>query len=597
MTHREIRQKFFHFFKSKGHAIVKSSSLLPDDPSVLITTAGMQQFKRYYTGELDALKDFGSQRTVSIQKCFRTSDIEEIGDESHLSFFEMLGNFSFGPVEDDEPQNFSSAGYFKRSAIHWAFEFIVNVLEIDLSRIYVTVFAGDEEIPFDEESYRVWQEEIGLSADKIVKGSRADNFWGPTGNEGPCGPCSEIYIDGVEIWNLVFNEYYKTKDGIYRRAEKPGVDTGMGLERLAAVLQGEENIFSTDIFRPLMNMIGELAPKADSRAKRIFADHLRAIFFLTADGIRPSNKEAGYILRRLIRRVLAYSIKNDIHADLFADSAQIIKEIFGETYPELNNAQEILGVLEEEKQKFEIAISQGIKEIETLKEKITGEKAFYLYETFGLSFELIKELAPTSLTKNLRREDFDKEFKKHQEISRAGAEKKFGGHGLILDTGELKASNEEEAKKVIALHTATHLLQWALRQVLGDGVEQRGSDINVERLRFDFSFGRKMTAEEIEKTENLVNEKIKENLPVYFKEMPKEEAESIGALYFFKSKYPSVVKVFFIGSEQSGGAISKEFCGGPHVNYTSEIGSFKIAKEEAVSSGVRRIRATTKQNE
>lgn len=594
MTSEEIRLSFLEFFEKKGHKIVSSSSLIPDDPSVLLTTAGMQQFKRYYTAELNALKEFGSQRIVSSQKCFRTSDIEEVGDKTHLTFFEMLGNFSFGPVGDNNPENFGKDGYFKRSSIYWAYEFVSQILEINPNRIDVSVFKGDssagsgQAIPFDEESYKIWHEEIGIPKEKIIFGSRLDNFWGPTGEEGPCGPCTEIYVDGVEIWNLVFNEYYKERKGKFKKAENLGVDTGMGLERLTAVLNGIDDVFETDIFGLLVSKIRESIPSAD-RVVRILADHLRASVFLIADGVRPSNKEAGYILRRLLRRIIAYQIKYDIHADLFPESVEIIKRKFGKIYPEVKEDKIILEVLENEAQKFREAIGRGIKEIEKYVSSglvLTGKEAFYFYETFGLPFELIKELAPAETIKDLTKENFDAEFGKHQEISRHGAEKKFGGHGLVLDTGELKAGNEEEMRKVIRLHTATHLLHFALREVLGKEVGQMGSDINPERTRFDFSFNRKMTVEEIKKTEDLVNQKIKEDLRVYFKEMSKNEADKTGALHFFKQKYPEIVKVYFINS------ISAEFCGGPHADRTSDIGKFKILKEEAVGAGVRRIRAT-----
>lgn len=592
MTHLELRKNFLDFLKNKGHKIVPSSSLIPDDPSVLFTTAGMQQFKRYYTGELDAKKDFGSQRTAAIQKCFRTSDMEEIGDKTHLTFFEMLGNFSFGPVGTDEPDNKEISGYFKRPSIFWAYEFIVGVLGINPERLTISVFEGDKETPFDRHSYDIWLDEIKIPESKIIKSSRTDNFWGPTGNEGPCGPTTEIYVDGVEIWNLVFNEYYREKTGEYRKLENPGVDTGMGLERLLAMLQGVDSVFETDVLKPLMDKVGEWAPEVDVKIKRILVDHLRSSIFAVADGVRPSNKEAGYVLRRLLRRILAYQIKCDIHADLFAETVPVVKKIYSGIYPELENEKEISAVLEEERIKFQEAIGKGIKEIESAgwrDRKISGADAFYLYETFGLPFELVKELAPKQAIENLKKEDFDYEFKKHQEVSRAGVEKKFGGHGLVLDTGELKAGNKEELEKATRLHTATHLLQWALREVLGKEVKQMGSDINPERLRFDFSFSRKMSAEEIKKTEILVNEKIKENLAVFFKEMPKEEAEKTGALSFFRQKYPDIVKVYFIGSEKN--PLSKEFCGGPHAQSTADIGVFKILKEESVSAGVRRIKA------
>lgn len=594
MFSEQIREKFLHFFEKKGHKIIASSSLIPNDPSVLLTTAGMQQFKQYYTGELNALKDFNSQRTASIQKCFRTSDIEEVGDNTHLTFFEMLGNFSFGPVGTDNYNDFGTNGYFKRAAIFWAYEFIIDVLGIKSERITVSVFGGDPEnaenkVLFDEQSYDIWHKEVGLPKERIICGKREDNFWGPTGDEGPCGPTTEIYVDGIEIWNLVFNEYYKEKNGQLRKADNPGVDTGMGFERLVAVIQGVDDVFETDILKDFTFKISEFISGKEKKIIKILADHLRSSIFLAADGIQPSNKEAGYILRRLLRRILAYSIKYDIHADLFPESVEFMKAKFGKFYPELNNSASILQVLEEERLKFQEAIGNGVKEMEKYNE-ISAKEAFYLYETFGLSFELIHELAGQK-TKNLNQNDFEKEFVKHQEVSRAGAEKKFGGHGLVLNTGELKAVDNEEMEKVIRFHTATHLLQWALREVLGKDVRQTGSDINAERLRFDFSFNRKMADEEIKKVEELINNRIKEDLPVYFKEMPKEEAEKIGALAFFKAKYPDMVKVYFIGEINP---ISVEFCGGPHVGSTSEIGKLKITKEEAVSTDVRRIRAAIK---
>ncbi len=578
MHSEEIRRKFLEFFKTKGHKIIPSSSLIPDDPSVLLTTAGMQQFKRYFTGELDAEKDFGVKCIASIQKCFRTSDIDEVGDKSHLTFFEMLGHFSFGD-------------YFKKETIDWTFKLLTDVFKIDPKRISARVFEGDEIIPFDRESFETWLKY--LPEEKIHKGQRGDNFWGPVGNEGPCGAANEVYVDDIEVATLVFIEYYRDSEGSLKSLVQKGVDVGWGFERLAAILNKKENVFETDILQPLISKINEFCPDLDERVIRILADHLRASIFLIADSIRPSNKEAGYVLRRLLRRILAYRVKYDIHADLFLEAVEIVRNKFGEIYPELKNSREILEVLEEEQQKFQEVMSRGIKELENYKKfphsqkysKLDSKRAFYLYETFGLPFELIKELAPEEAVKNLSKEDFDKEFKKHQEISRAGAEKKFGGHGLLLDTGELKATTEEEIKKVIRLHTATHLFHWALREVLGEDVRQMGSDINSERLRFDFSFNRKMTPEEVKKIENLVNEKIKEDLPVYFKEMPRKEAEKTGALHFFKQKYPDIVKVYFICP------ISAEFCGGPHVGHTGEIGKFKIIKEEAVGAGARRIRA------
>ncbi len=578
MSSEELRQKFLAFFKERGHAIVPSSPLIPDDPSVLLTTAGMQQFKRYFTGALDAEKDFGSKNTASAQKCFRTSDIDEVGDATHLTFFEMLGNFSFG-------------GYGKREAITWAHEFVTQILGVSPERITVSVFAGEGGVPYDRESFDLWHKEIGIPAARIAKRGRADNFWGPTGEEGPCGPTAEIYVDGIEVWNLVFNQYYQKKDTTREPLKIQGIDTGMGFERLLAALQGADDVFETDVLHPLVSVLYELAPGKEKRVVRVLADHFRASVFLIADGVRPSNKEAGYVLRRLLRRIFAYQTVHDIHEGWFERGFETVGAKFGAFYPEVKDPR-VLEVLQAEREKFSRAVAGGVKELSRRKERgaaVNAQEAFYLYESFGLPFELLRELAP-DLTAGLSREAFEKEFVKHREISRAGAEKKFGGHGLLLNTGELKAKDEEELKKVVRLHTATHLLQAALRKALGDEVQQMGSDITAERTRFDFTFPRKLTPEEINKTEALVNEAIAKDLPVQYVELPKEEAMKTGALYFFREKYPERVKVYYAGRSLED-AFSKEFCGGPHVSHTLEIGSFKIVKEEAVGAGVRRIRA------
>jgi alanyl-tRNA synthetase len=588
----KVREDFLDFFKNRGHAIVKSSSLIPDDPSVLLTTAGMQQFKRYYTGELSAQKDFGSSRTVSIQKCFRTSDIESVGDDTHLTFFEMFGNFSFGPVENDDPKDVKGKrGYFKKAAIVWAYEFLTNVLGIDPERIHTSVFKGDKEIPKDRESYAILYKEVGLPEEKIKEGNRSENFWGPTGSEGPCGPTVEFYVDNIEVWNIVFNEFYKDKNSQFNKVKNPGIDTGMGYERLLATLEGTKSVFETSAFAPIVSKVRELAPKLSERDTRLLGDHIRASVFLIADGVAPSNKEAGYILRRLLRRIIATSIKNDVHADIFTEVYEEVKKLFGGIYPEVKNGKEILRVWLDEKNKFEDVVSKGINEVEKINStetQMTGPIAFDLYQNFGLPLEISSEFAKKK-SDNLI-EDFEVEFKKHQEVSRAGVEKKFGGHGLLLDTGELKAGSEEELSRVLRMHTATHLLHWALRKVLGESVHQMGSDINPERLRFDFNFDRKLTSQELAEIEKLANEQVAKDLPVYFKEMPKKEAEKIEALAFFKEKYSETVKVYFIGSENN--VVSKEFCGGPHVESTGQIGRIKVLKEESVGKGTRRIRAT-----
>lgn len=584
MTSADIRQKFLDFFADPahgGHTIVPSSSLIPDDPSVLLTSAGMQQFKPYYS-ELDPEttvhpligKPIG-KNAASCQKSFRTSDIDEVGDDSHDTFFEMLGNFSFG-------------GYFKKEAIAWAHEFITKEMGLDIS--YVTVFKGMPEIgvPKDEESRAIWN---SLGVTDVREEGIEDVFWGPTGTNGPCGPTTEIYCKNgagqdVEIWNIVFNEFFcsGSREELLAGSAKlsplktKGIDTGMGFERLMMVAVGAKNIFETDLFAPLINL---LPAGLDLRQKRIVADHARATAFLIADGVRPSNKGAGYVLRRLMRRAIV--IAGGKNEDLLRE----VVRMFGRVYPNLN-AEEIAAVWREENEKFLKTLKLGLKELVRL-ESVDAAAAFKLYESYGLPYEVIKEHEGGARSAELTREAFEEEFKKHQEISRAGQEKKFGGHGLILDTGELKAGNEEELRKVTRLHTATHLLQKALRDVLGPEVGQRGSDITVERTRFDFAFPRKLTAEEVKRTEDIVNEKIKEDLPVGFVEMGKDEAVKTGALFFFKERYPDRVKVYFVGQDVAN-AWSKEFCGGPHVTHTGEIGRFRIAKEESVGAGVRRIR-------
>jgi alanyl-tRNA synthetase len=583
MESEQVREKFLDFFRQKGHVIVPSSSLISDDPSVLLTTAGMQQFKPYYTGEKDPLKDvhpnlgrpLGSKNTASIQKSFRTSDIESIGDETHLTFFEMLGNFSFG-------------GYFKREAIHYAYQFVTE--ELGLPVDYVTIFGGDPSLPSlpaDDESAAIWRA-IDPTL-KIVARGREDNFWGPTGTEGPCGPTTEIYVKDIEIWNLVFNQFYCQPDGALEELKTPGVDTGMGFERLMAVMNGLEDVFAADLLFPIKEKIEELTPALEQRIIRIFTDHIRAIVFLVADGVRPSNKGAGYILRRLLRRTMAYQIIYDVHPDLFLAAVPAVTKKFGQIYPNLKESGEILTVIDAEVVKFKTALGRGLKELGRFR-RLTSSDAFKLYESYGLPFELIKELAPAGAAADLRQEDFEEEFRKHQAISRRGAEKKFGGHGLLLDTGELRAMDEAELDQVTKLHTATHLLQAALRRVLGDDVRQMGSDITAERTRFDFSFPRKLTAEEIKQVETLVNQAIRQNLPVRWVEMPLAEAKKTGALFMENEEYPERVKIYYIGDSLEN-AFSKEFCGGPHVTETGVIGQFVIRKEEAVSSGIRRIRA------
>lgn len=526
-----------------------SSSLVPDDDSsVLLTTAGMQQFKPYYTGAKDPIKDFGVRRTASIQKSFRTSDIDSVGDETHDTFFEMLGNFSFGD-------------YFKETAIEWAWEFITKELKISPERCYVSVFAGDSDVPEDEESFNIWKS-LGLSDYKIKKCGREDNFWGPTGNEGPCGPTSEIYIDGVEVWNLVFNEYYQHPDKTLTFLKQKGVDTGMGLERLAMAVQNVSSIFETDLFKPLIE------------TNRIMLDHSRAISFLISDGVIPSNKERGYILRRLMRRIMA------IRGVEFTALENLLKRVVKEYKNFYNNLDEalILRVFKEENEKFQQAMRNGIRELEKI-DNLNATKAFNLFESYGLTFDVIKDIAGTK-AENLNQADFDAEFKKHQELSRTAS------------AGMFKGGLADASEATIKYHTAAHLMLAALRQVLGEQIAQKGSNITSERLRFDFSYSQKMTPEEIKRVEDTVNEKIKENLPVKMEEISIEEAKATGATGVFESKYGERVKVYSIGPSTSlGPPFSREICGGPHVEHTGVLGKFKIVKEESSSAGIRRIKA------
>ncbi len=560
MESKILRKKFLKYFQKKGHIIVPSSSLIPkDDPTVLLTTAGMQQFKPYFTTEKDPQKDFGAKRCASVQKCFRTKDIDDVGDESHLTFFEMLGNFSFGD-------------YFKKEAIMWAYEFIAK--ELKLSIDYVTVFEGDENIPQDTGSIKFWNE---LGVDKIYKRKKEDNFWGPTGEEGPCGPTTEIYVNNIEIWNIVFNQFYQHKDKTLVPLAQNGVDTGMGLERLAMVVQNKESVFDSDLFERIFLVLGKSGalPKRDSR---IIADHIRGGVFLISDGITPSNLAQGYILRRILRRIICILKLYRLSSQLITDLAQAVIDEYKDVYPEIIAKQnEIITVIANEQERFNRTLDQGLKEFKKLLQKthlqkLTGKEVFHLYDTFGFTLDITKELAKKEgLT--VDEISFKKEFKKHQEISRAGAKKKFGGIG------------NKAGVKEIRYHTATHLLHQALRAILGNHVEQRGSDISSERLRFDFAHPQKLSEDEKKKIEDLVNEKIKAGLDVRMEEMTPEEAIKQGALGLFREKYGKKVKMYSINN------FSKEICAGPHVKNTKELGKFQIIKEQAVGRGVRRIKA------
>lgn len=570
MNHQEIREKFIKFFEAKGHKVVPSSSLLPTDSSVLFTTAGMQQFKPYYTGQSDAMKDFGSLNAVSIQKCMRTSDIDEVGDESHLTFFEMLGNFSFG-------------GYWKKEAIIYAHEFITK--EMGLKIDYVSVFAGEVGVPADEESENIWKSLD--SALEVKKFGQGDNFWGPTGEEGPCGPTTEIYVNGIEIWNIVFNEYFQTADKQLKPLVTKGIDTGMGLERLAMAVQKKSNIFETDLFEPLIQILPGNGDN-DIRVQRIMVDHARSSAFLISDGVVPSNKEQGYVLRRLMRRLIVHAHTSGIEIQAVKDILNSIVQHYGAYYPNLNSIL-IMQEFYKENEKFQKTFLNGLREMEKLT-VIDGASAFKLFESFGLPYEIVKEMGKEKAS-SLTRESFEEEFKRHQEISRAGATAKFGGHGMKADsTGSPQEGQDtEEIKKKTRLHTATHIVVASLEKVLGEPLKQAGADINIERLRFDFAFPRKVTPEELQQAEKIANQIVADDLEVWFEELPLEEAFASGAHGAFAHKYPPIVKVYTVGPKV--GYFSREICGGPHVTRTGEIGHIKIIKEESVSGGNRRIRA------
>lgn len=574
MKSSELREKFLNFFENKGHKILPSSSLLPqDDPSVLFTSAGMQQFKKLFAG----YETPKYPRVATAQKCIRTSDIEEVGDDTHVTFLEMLGNFSFG-----DPAS-SADAYFKKEAIKWGLEFLIKETKLDRQKITTTIFKGDKQVPRDQESYEILKN-LGFKDNEIKECGREDNFWGPTGSEGPCGSTVEFYYNGVEIWNLVFNEYFQTSDKKLKLLDHKGVDTGMGLERILAAVNGKKSVYETDLFEPLAGIMSQESKIEKIKSIRIIIDHIKAAVFLIADGVILSNVEQGYVLRRLIRRSVRHAnilgIKKE--ENLSEKLAKKVIEIYKNIYPELEkNENKILEELQKEENKFEKTLARGLKKFETLSDTaISGVDVFHLYDTYGFPLELTKELAQE---KNIKIDEsgFWQEFKKHQQISRAGIEKKFKG-GLV--------EQNLEARK---LHTATHLLHQALRQVLGSHVKQMGSNITSERLRFDFANPRKMTQEEIKKVEDIVNQKIAEKLEVKCEEMPYKKAMEEGALAFFHEKYPEIIKVYTIGnpSTGSGQVFSKEVCAGPHVKNTSELGHFKIKKEESSSAGVRRIKA------
>lgn len=592
MTTRELRKAYLQFFSEKNHVVIPSASLIPEnDPTALFITAGMQPLVPYLLGEIHP----AGRRLVNVQKCIRTRDIEEVGDHTHLTFFEMLGNWS---LQD----------YFKKESIAWSFEFLTKVLQLPLGKLAFTVFAGEGGVPKDEESAALWIS-LGVSPKRIAYLGQEDNWWGPAGQTGPCGPDTEVFFwTGsdpapetfdpqeklwVEIWNNVFMQYRKDEVGDLHLLSKPNVDTGMGLERTVVALNGLRSVYEIDSFQRLIHveeaMSGKVYRQSEelTRAMRIIADHTRAATMIISDGIIPSNKDQGYVLRRLIRRAVRYGKSLGITKPFLATLASVAIKDLQEFYPELEkNAEQIFSVLTGEEEKFLKTLEKGLKEFEKMFEgdcQIRGESAFVLYSTFGFPLELTEELM-RERGQTVDHQKFTEEFKKHQDLSRAGAEQKFSG-GLA-----------DHSEKTTKLHTATHLLQAALRQVLGPHVFQRGSNITEERLRFDFSHGEKLSFEQLQTVEQFVNEQIEKALPVRCENMPTALAKEKGATGIFEKTYEklgSQVKVYFIGDEQRG-YVSKEVCGGPHVENTADLGRFTIIKEESVAAGVRRIKATLK---
>ncbi|TSC72409.1 MAG: alanyl-tRNA synthetase [Parcubacteria group bacterium Gr01-1014_38] len=584
ITSTQLRERFLEFFRERGHAILPSASLVPEnDPTVLFTAAGMQPLVPYLLGQPHPQ----GKRLANVQKCLRTGDIDEVGDAFHLTFFEMLGNWSLGD-------------YFKKEAIEMSFEFLTSDrwLSLPAEKLAVTCFAGDADAPRDTESARIW-ERLGIPKDRMFFFGKSANWWGPPGKAGPCGPDTEIFFDTgrgpastrpnddsgrfVEIWNDVFMEYEKRSDGTFAPLQQKNVDTGMGLERAVAVLCGHTNVYETDVFAPLMELIRGSVPRADERHLRIAADHLRAAVFVLSDPheIVPSNVEQGYVLRRLIRRALrSLRLQGAEEHHLLDIGNRFVDElarIYGEAYPEIfERKSQAETQLWGELQKYIVIEQRAGKFIEQVRgrgdTRISGAEAFAIYQESGIHPDLLRSLgASQDVTVDFK--GFEEEFQKHQQVSRAGMTQRFAG-GLT-----------DHSERTVRMHTATHLLHEALRRILGPHVEQKGSNITPERLRFDFSHPRKLSTEEIRKVEDLVNKEIRRDLPVTRAVMTPEEAKAAGALGFFEEKYGDQVSVYTVGD------FSKEICGGPHVPRTGVIGRFHITKEEGLAQGIRRIRA------
>ncbi len=572
MKAKELRKKYIEFFKKKKHKEIKNSSLIPEnDPTVLFTTAGMHPLVPFLLGE----KHPSGKRLVNLQKCLRTGDIEEVGDDVHLTFFEMLGNWSLGD-------------YWKKEAIEFTFEFLTKELKLDKNKLAVSVFAGDKNSPRDEESANEWKK---LGVKKIAYLDKKENWWGPAGKTGPCGPDTEIFywnsnkkVPGkfdvkderwVEIGNNVFMQYNKNSKGKYEELEQKNVDFGGGYERIYTILEGKKNIYECSLLNPIVEKIKEFAKLDDKFSIRKICDHIRAATFLLGDGVVPSNVDQGYVLRRLIRVAIRHGNLLKINKNFTKDLAEVIIKINSKDYSNLKEKKKgILEEIDKEEIKFRKTLEKGLNKFERFakSKKISGKETFLLFQSFGFPLEMTLELAKEKKVK-VDVDGYEKEFNKHQELSRTATKGKFGS-GL--------ADTSEETTK---LHTACHLLHTALQKVLGSKVEQRGSNINSERLRFDFSFDRKLEESEIKKVEDLVNEKIKENLEVVREEMSVKKAKEVGADGIFEHKYGEMVFVYSVGD------FSKEICSGPHVSNTKELSKLKIVKQKSVGFGVRRIKA------
>ena len=587
MISTTLRKLYLDFFKDRGHAVIQGASLIPEnDPTVLFTTAGMHPLVPYLSGE----KHPQGTRLTDVQKCVRTGDIDEVGDATHCTFFEMLGNWSLGD-------------YFKKEAISWSFEFLTEVLKIDKNRLAVSVFAGDETAPRDEEAASIWMK-CGIPADRIFFLPKKNNWWGPAGQTGPCGTDTEMFIDTgkpkcseecspacdcgkyIEIWNDVFMQYNKQADGSFAPLKQKNVDTGMGLERTLCILNGYKSVYETDLFQNAIAKLEELSGKkygeSDeiTKAMRIIADHIRTSTMLLGDqrGVTPSNVDQGYVLRRLIRRAVRFGRVIDLKEGALSEIAKVYVEQYKGIYPEIGeNAEKIVTELEKEVARFSSVLQQGLKEFEKVisylpVKRLSGKTAFKLYDTYGFPIEMTVELAK-EIGYEVDVEGYHKAFEEHQQKSHAGAEQRFKG-GL-----------QDNTEEVTRLHTATHLMNAALRTLVDENIRQKGSNITAERLRFDFNLDRPLTPEEIKKIEEYVNNAIAAKADVICTEMTVAEAKAMGAIGVFDSKYGEKVKVYQIGP------FSTEICGGPHAKNTGELGKFRIVKEQSSSAGVRRIKA------